>query len=62
MLEKAKRLLTWIGDQIEDLFSLFARNYARNILAAQGLTDIEVDHIWGERQHNQEAELINYEI
>ena len=62
MLEKTKRLLTWIGDQIEDLFSLFARNYAKDILAAQGLADIEVDHIRGERQHNQEAEVINYEI
>lgn len=62
MLEKTKRLLTWIGDQIEDLFSLFARNYAQDILAAQGLADIEVDHIRKERPLNQEAEPINYEI
>ena len=62
MLEKTQRLLTWIGDRIEDLLSHFARNYARDLLAAQGLADIEVDHIWSDRQHNQEAEVINYEI
>jgi hypothetical protein len=62
MLEKTKRLLTWIGNQIEDLLSHFARNYARDILAAQGLANIEVDHVWKEQPLNQEAELINYEI
>ena len=61
MLEKTKRLLTWIGNQIEDLLSLFARNYARDLLAAQGLADIEVDHVWKERPLNQEAEPINQE-
>jgi len=62
MLEKTKRLLTWIGNQIEDLLSHFARNYARDILAAQGLADIEVDHVRKKRPLNQEAEPINYEI
>ena len=62
MLEKTKRLLTWIGNQIEDLLSLFARNYARDLLAAQGLADIEVDHVWKERPRNQQAEPINHEI
>jgi hypothetical protein len=62
MLEKTKRLLTWIGNQIEDLLSHFARNYARDLLVAQGLADIEVDHVWKERPFNQEAEPINYEI
>jgi hypothetical protein len=62
MLEKTQRLLTWIGDRIEDLLSQFARNYARDLLAAQGLADIEVDHVWSGRQHNQQAEVINYEI
>jgi hypothetical protein len=62
MLEKTKRLLTWIGNQIEDLLSLFARNYARDLLAAQGLADIEVDHVWKDQQHKQQAEAINFEI
>lgn len=62
MLEKTKRLLTWIGDRIEDLLSHFARIYARDLLAAQGLADIEVDHVWKDRQHKQQAEAINSEI
>jgi len=62
MLKKTRRLVTWIGDRIEDLLSHFARNYARDLLAAQGLADIEVDHVWKERPLNQEAEPINYEI
>lgn len=61
MLEKTKRLLTWIGDRIEDLLSHFARIYARDLLAAQGLADIEVDHVWKDR-HKQQAEAINSEI
>jgi hypothetical protein len=62
MLKKTRRLVTWIGDRIEDLLSHFARNYARDILAAQGLADIEVDHVWKERPHKQQAEAINSEI
>ena len=62
MLKKTRRLVTWIGDRIEDLLSHFARNYARDILAAQGLADIEVDHVWKERPLNQQAGPINYEI
>lgn len=62
MLKKTIRLVTWIGDRIEDLLSHFGRNYARDILAAQGLADIEVDHVWEERQHKQQAEAINSEI
>lgn len=62
MLEKTIRLLTWIKDRIEDLLNHFARNYARDLLTAQGLADIEVDHVSKEREQNQEAEAINYEI
>jgi hypothetical protein len=62
MLKKTIRLVTWIGDRIEDLLSHFARNYARDLLAAQGLADIEVGHVWKERQHKQQAEAINSEI
>ena len=45
MLTKITRALQWAGEKLENLLADLAANYARELLAAHGLVEIEIDHI-----------------
>jgi trehalose-6-phosphatase len=47
MLTKITWALNWPGEKIENLLADLAANYAREVLAAHGLVEIEIDHIIG---------------
>ena len=45
MLTKITRALNWADEKLENLLADLAANYARELLAAHGLVEIEIDHI-----------------
>ena len=45
MVRKLLATLNWIGDKLEDLSEEIGAQYARELLAAHGLLDIDMDHI-----------------
>lgn len=45
MLTKITRALHWADEKLENLLADLAANYARELLAAHGLVEIEIDHI-----------------
>ena len=45
MLTKITRALHWADEKLENLLADLAANYARELLAAHGLVEIEFDHI-----------------
>ena len=61
MIEKFTGALEWAAGKLENLFRETGENYARELLAAHGLLEIEADHI---RRNRAEGELepLNYEI
>ena len=45
MLTKITRALHWADEKLKNLLADLAANYARDLLAAHGLGEIEIDHI-----------------
>ena len=45
MLTKITRALNWADEKLENLLADLAANYARELLAAHGLFELEIDHI-----------------
>jgi hypothetical protein len=45
MLTKITRALNWADEKLENLLADLAANYARELLAAHGLVEMEIDHI-----------------
>jgi len=45
MLTQITRALSWAAEKLENLLADLAVNYARELLAARGLVEIEIDHI-----------------
>ena len=45
MLTKITRALHWADEKLEKLLAYLAANYARELLAAHGIVEIEIDHI-----------------
>lgn len=45
MLTTIIRALRWTDEKLENLLADLAANYARELLAAHGLVEIEIDHI-----------------
>jgi hypothetical protein len=45
MLTKISRALRWTQEKLENLLAALAANYTRELLAAHGLVEIEIDHI-----------------
>ena len=45
MLTKITRALNWADEKLQNLLADRAANYARELLAAHGLVEIEIDHI-----------------
>ena len=45
MLTQITRALHWADDKLENLLADLAANYARELLAAHGIVEIEIDHI-----------------
>lgn len=45
MLTKITRALLWADEKLENLLADLAANYARELLAAHGVVEIEIDHI-----------------
>ena len=45
MLTKITRALNWADEKLQNLLADLAANYARELLAAHGLVEIEIDHI-----------------
>jgi hypothetical protein len=45
MLTTIIRALRWIDQKLETLLAHLAANYARELLAAHGLVEIDIDHI-----------------
>ena len=63
MLTTITRALRWTDEKLENLLADLAANYARELLAAHGLVEIEIDHI---RRNSKiepiESEKINRSI
>jgi hypothetical protein len=61
MIKKFTEALEWVAGKLENLFRETGENYARELLAAHGLLEIEADHI---RQNTAkgEPEPLNYQI
>jgi len=63
MLTTIIRVLRWTDEKLENLLADLAANYARELLAAHGLVEIEIDHI---RRNSKiepiESEKINRSI
>ena len=45
MLTKITGALQWVDEKLENLLADLAANYARELLAAHGLVEFEIDHI-----------------
>lgn len=45
MLKRLISTLDWLCEKLEDFLRDFAANYARELLSAHGLIDVEVEHI-----------------
>jgi hypothetical protein len=45
MLKRLISTLDWLCARLEDFVCDFAANYARELLSAHGLIDLEVEHI-----------------
>jgi hypothetical protein len=45
MLGKLQGIVNWISDKLDGLAREIGANYVRELLAAHGLIDIEIDHI-----------------
>jgi hypothetical protein len=62
MLQKLRQALEWLGAKLEHVFQQFGEDYARELLAAHGLLDIETDHIRRKRAADERADQIDYQI
>ncbi|MBV8212038.1 MAG: hypothetical protein JOZ08_02285 [Verrucomicrobia bacterium] len=45
MLTQTIKALRWTEEKLENLLAHFAANYARELLMAHGLVEVEIDHI-----------------
>ena len=62
MLQKLREALEWLGSKLERVFQQFGEDYARELLAAHGLLDIETDHIRRKRAAEERTDQRDYQI
>lgn len=56
MLQKMMAAMKWIAEKPEGLLGGFGEDYARELLAAHGLLEIEADHLRRNRREREEKE------
>ena len=62
MLQKLREAVKWLGAKLEYLFQQFGEDYARELLAAHGLLDIETDHMRRKRAADERTDRTDYQI